>query len=268
MPNLPRPSPCFESRRAARRCQCGQATTEFVVVCLALVPIFFLFPLVLKYLDLFRTTEEASRYVAFESTVHLPGTPQTKSDEQMSQEVARRFFSNTEAQIRTGEKPIDDTAHRLPLWSDNRGHALINDFKKSVSATSKVEDFNWHAPTRFVWHDQMNLPEKNLVTGSVTVKPDNLPGLRYFDKLDLQVTRKTAVLVDAWSGRDEQAAKDVVQRMDILYSRKLAKPLETLADALEDLFGDPHIQTELQDEDWAHLPCDRVRHKDGSKTCR
>ena len=58
-------------RLAAAR-HAGQSAVEFLVLALALLPLFLLLPLLGKYLDLGHATEHAARYVAFESAIAGP----------------------------------------------------------------------------------------------------------------------------------------------------------------------------------------------------
>ena len=68
--------------------QTGQSTVEFIVVSLVLVPLFLIVPLLGKYIDLAQTTLVASRYVAFEGTVHHSSSLSGwKTDAELATEV-------------------------------------------------------------------------------------------------------------------------------------------------------------------------------------
>ena len=99
--------------RASER-QAGQATTEFVVLCLALVPIALIVPLLGKYIDLMHATEAASRYVAFEGTVHHSSTG-WKGDAVLSEEVRRRFSASRNRRFSAATSPPTSTTSETCL---------------------------------------------------------------------------------------------------------------------------------------------------------
>jgi hypothetical protein len=47
--------------------QHGQALVEFLVASMAIVPLFFLIPVIIKYQGINNSTQLASRYVAFDA---------------------------------------------------------------------------------------------------------------------------------------------------------------------------------------------------------
>lgn len=114
----------------------GQATVEFVVAALVLVPLFIAIPLLGKYADLFQATEAASRYVAFEGMARNSSSS-WKSDAELSLEVRRRFFSNSDAPVKTGDAAGDFTANRNPMWSDNAGRPLLAKFEDDVKVSDR-----------------------------------------------------------------------------------------------------------------------------------
>lgn len=112
-------------RRAGR--QRGQSTVEFVVLALALVPLLLIVPLLGKYMDIAQTAAMASRYVAFEgSWRHGSSKDDWKTDPELAREVRRRFFSNSDAPIKTDDTAGDFNAHRNTLWFDHRGAPLLH----------------------------------------------------------------------------------------------------------------------------------------------
>jgi hypothetical protein len=89
--------------RAARQ-QHGQALTEFLVVALAVIPLFLLIPVIAKYQDINNATQMASRYVAFDAmTRNDTVSSGWKPVDQLAAEVRRRFFSNPDAPIKTDD---------------------------------------------------------------------------------------------------------------------------------------------------------------------
>lgn len=88
----------------------GQSTTEFLVLALVLVPLFLSLPLLGKYLDLTHATEQAARYVAFETAIQGPARP-TPGAGTLASEVRQRFFSLPQAPILSRSGEASATAH-------------------------------------------------------------------------------------------------------------------------------------------------------------
>src|SRR5438045_2219743 len=97
--------------------QRGQATTEFAVLALALVPIFIAIPLIGKYIDVNQAAEQASRYVAFEAAARNTSSS-WKTDAEIAVELRRRFFRHSDARVTTNDVAGDFAAHRNPVWTD------------------------------------------------------------------------------------------------------------------------------------------------------
>lgn len=188
--------------------QAGQSTVEFVVLSFVLVPLLLIVPLVGKHMDLAQTSAMASRYVAFEATVHhSSSTDGWKSDAVLAQEVRRRFFSNSDAPVKTGDVAGDFNAHRNTVWFDHHSAPLLPDFANNVGVETRRE--NLSQPFGTVFAGSLGLPTENLHTGTVTVKVANVADLVPFDTLNLTMARHTALLADPWaaSGPNQVKAK-------------------------------------------------------------
>lgn len=221
-----------KSQRLGR--QRGQSTVEFVVLSLVMVPLLLIVPLLGKYMDIAQTTAEASRYTAFEGTVrHSSSTAGWKSDSELATEVRRRFFSNSDAPIKTNDVAGDFNAHRNTLWFDHRGNPLLQDFAKNVGVETQKDSLSQPFGALA---GNFNLPQRNLYTGRVTVKVADIAGLSPFDSIGLSMTRGTTVLVDPWaaSGPDQVTAK--VQGAGLLFPYQ---PLEVIAQPLAVLMSNP-----------------------------
>lgn len=238
----------------------GQATAEFLVACLVLLPMLVLVPMVGKYIDLTHAAEQASRYVAFEGTVHLPGSAQWKSDATLAADVRRRFFSESSSQVRTGEAAADIDEQRNVLWASPWGRTMLPERGNNIAATASLASFNQHALSRPQWHADMRLPDSNVVTGLVTVRPVNLNDLPApFDRLGLSISRRTVVLADAWTGRDDHAARHVVERMERFYPINAFPPIvREMTTHFSGLLGDQELPFGLRPESYRLLPCDRL----------
>ena len=225
----------IETTRLRTR-QTGQSTVEFVVLSLVMVPLLLIVPLLGKYMDIAQTTAEASRYTAFEGTIrHSSSTPGWKSDGELATEVRRRFFSNSDAPIKTNEVAGDFNAHRNTLWFDHRGNPLLQDFAKNVGVETQKDSLSQPFGALA---GNFNLPQRNLYTGRVTVKVADIAGLLPFDSIGLSMTRGTTVLVDPWeaSGPDQVTAK--VQGAGPLFPYQ---PLEFIAQPLAVVMSNPAL---------------------------
>ncbi len=195
-------------RNGHARREAGASAIEFVVFSLALVPLFLIMPLLGKYLDLAQTTEIASRYLAFEGTVRNTSSS-WKTDAELATEVRRRFFSNSDAPVKTNDAAGDFPGHRNPLWSDHRGAPLLARFADDVAVASAVESKD--APAAAVFSGDFDLPQENLYTGRVTVRPRNIAGLNPFNSLGLAISRSTTILADAWSAGSPAVVKSRIE---------------------------------------------------------
>ena len=120
--------------------QRGQSSVEFVALSFVLVPLMLIVPLLGKYMDIAQTAAVASRYVAFEGTTrHSSSIDGWKSDVELAQEIRRRFFSNSDAPIKTGDASGDFSAHRNTLWFDHRNDPLLPKFDQNVGVRTTTE---------------------------------------------------------------------------------------------------------------------------------
>jgi hypothetical protein len=226
----------------------GQAMTEFCVLMAALSPLVLLIPMLGRHLDLIHTADIASRYVAFESIAHDPLNGRLH-DEQIAADVARRFFSRSDATIRTGEAPSDAPAERNGLWVDHRAQPLLPDLRNRIGATTRAGARDPFPAARHWWSEGFDLRSRNLITGTVTVHPLWLP----------PIARTAALLVDDWSAL---GTRDVQLRIehagDFIYpSGELDSSLRLIGQ-LPRLLTDEPMKPGLKD--WEVLPCDRLEN--------
>lgn len=183
--------------------QRGQALTEFLVVAVALVPLFLLIPVIAKYQDIAHSTQMASRYAAFDSMVRNASQNSVKPLDQLQDEVRRRFFSNSDAPVKTNDVAGDFKANQNLFWRTPDDKPLIDKFTDVVVSRSSQNA----SDTR--WFEKKFLEQfggKGIGTVNVRVKLANLPaGLQFyepFDKINLEINRSTSVLVDGWTGKN------------------------------------------------------------------
>lgn len=219
-----------------RQRQRGQSTVEFVTLSFVMVPLLLIVPLLGKYMDIAQTTAVASRYTAFEGTVHHSSSAGGwKSDAQLAQEVRRRFFSNSDAPIKTNDTAGNFNAHRNTLWFDYHGTPLLSDFTKNVGVKTKPETLSQPFGALA---SSFKLPQANLYTGQVNVNIDNLvtDSLKPFNSIGLSISRSTTLLVDPWAASGPNQIRDKVQDLGLLFPYK---PLEVIAAPLGLLMSNP-----------------------------
>jgi hypothetical protein len=244
----------------------GQSTTEFAVLALALVPLFIIIPLLGTYLDMAQTTEVAARYVAFEGTVRNSAST-WKTDAELADEVRRRFFSNSDAPIKTNDIAGNFAANRNPLYSDYTGKPLLANFATDVGVSTLVESKAALAAAAYSGQNGFKLGKDNLYTGTVTVKPRNVAALAVFDSIDLTMSRSTTVLVDSWEAASPQVVKNKIESdgrsLAYLIGGGLADPVnpglkgigQTFAPFLKGVLEPPIDVGNVNPE---VVPCDRL----------
>ena len=195
----------------------GQAAVEFIVLALALIPLFLLFPMIAKYQDLSHTTQMASRYVAFDAITRndIQSRDGWKPEAQLADEVRRRFYSNTDAPIKTGDVAGDFDVNRNLFWRDPYGNPLIarfNDVGVSFGPNAGIHAGGFDAVaddgTAFnrlpiANAENIGLQSRGVYTANVSVALTNLPAglqaIKPFDQIDLSIRRHTSLLFDSWS---------------------------------------------------------------------
>jgi hypothetical protein len=194
----------------SRPSQHGQASVEFVVLSLVLVPLILIVPLLGKYMDIAQTTAVASRYVAFEGAArHTSSSQGWKTDAELTQEVQRRFFSNSDAPIKTKDTAGDFNAHRNTLWFNHRGDPLLPTFNTSVNVGTSKEGMS--QPFGALFAGSFGLSQDNLYIGRVNVNIADVVGLQPFDTLGLTIARSTTLLADPWAAGGPATVRSKIQ---------------------------------------------------------
>lgn len=221
-------------RVASLAAQRGQALTELVVMCLVLVPLFLLMPVVAKYQDISYATQMASRYVAFDAIARNDGMSSWKPVSQLEDEVRRRYFSNSDAPIKTGDVAGDFKANRNLFWSDQNGAPLISNFSdvkvtfgaagagatQSAGFAAASDDTPFSMPVPINVREQLGLLANGVLTAKVSVKLADLPApagnpaqtYETFKNIGLTITRGTSVVVDTWTAADPATAESRIYK--------------------------------------------------------
>jgi len=226
------------------------------VLALVLVPLFIVIPLLGKYLDIWQTTEVASRYVAFEAITRNTSNS-WKTDAELGMEVRRRFFSNSNAPIKTGDGAGNVLPHRNPLWTDARGNPLLAQFESAVQVNTK-DNFRAAPEATAFFGPLLGLPDHNWYEGAVTVKVANIANFRPFDNINLIATRRTALLVDSWTAKNFHQVRSAIENGGPpVYPLETFKLIVELIGTLPQALFDPPLK--VGELEWDVVPCDRLK---------
>jgi hypothetical protein len=219
--------------------QCsGQALTEFLLVSLAILPLFLLIPLIGKYQDIATSTQLASRYLAFDAANRDPGA-RPRDESQLASEVRRRYFAQPGAAIETDD-PLDGNTDRgmsvNPAWTNPHGGPLIHSttdvaisfgVASSILASDGFQPASDGTPFNLVplaKASRAELPSRGIYRANVAVPLAHLDGsnplLEPFDRIDLRIARQTSVVINGWPA----SSGDQVQQR----SGKLSAPIPAL----------------------------------------
>lgn len=232
------------STRRRRRPHRGQALVEFLAIAAAVLGLFLLMPLIGKYQDIAHATHMASRYAAFDATVHNDAAGAFKSEQQLAGEIRRRYFSRSDAPIKTGDVAGDFGAHRNPLWSDPSGNPLIRRFADVAisfgdsqapshsGAFRSSQDGLPFSAVPLANHSRLGLRARGIYRANISVPlaklPSGITSYTPFDSIDLRITRQTSVLIDPWAAHSVQQTMDRFGRL---------APLNSSFSAVETLLG-------------------------------
>ena len=280
---VPAPGPCQRLVLGGSR-QKGQALAEFLVVAVALVPLFLLMPMIGKYHDLSHATQLASRYAAFDATSfgNTDGHNPWKPPQQLADEIRRRFYSNSDAPIKTGDVAGDFDANRNHTWRDPYGNPLIRRFSDvtvafGTAATTQAGGFDAGIGSDGVPFNRVPLANANTIglaangvyTANVAVALANLPqGIKSvvpFDAIDLRIARHTSLLFDPWSAATTQSTEKRVARLAPVGTAVSAlSPLIDLAITVLDMRQVETPKFSTLDEWRDVVPADRLKHAEPS----
>lgn len=217
----------------------GSAMTEFAVLCLVMVPMFSIMPLLGKVSDMNQTTIQASRFAAWERTVH---DEEEKSDDRLAVEVSNLFFSRPDEMVRTNEDLLTGNDHENNLWS---GYGVVDSKQNRLLAAdgsglkSYVETSNESLPgvvsgtltgginTVISAMADLNsgatwdLEENGLYVAKVGTNVNSnvfLSGAKDCsnsenDEVFACIRRRNAILVDSWASSDSEQVKSRVKAL-------------------------------------------------------
>jgi hypothetical protein len=183
----------------------GQAITEFLVMGLVLIPLFFGIYYTARYADVKHAAIQASRYSAFERT--WDPLRQIKSDPVLQQETRARFF--TSINRNSGQLRFDDGTVNLPaasnhvaLWHDARHNQLITNYS-NIGITTQNRAVNLGGAvgiaSNLIARPLFNLPTSELIVSQVVVPVANIAHFEPLRNLNLSLAAQAAVGGSAWN---------------------------------------------------------------------
>jgi hypothetical protein len=260
--------------------QKGQALTEFLVAAVAILPLFLLIPIIAKYQDINHATLAASRYVAFDAASRNGETGTWKSEAALADEVRRRFFSNPDAPIKTGDVAGDFKAHQNLFWRNPRSSPMIEEIGRDVTVSFGTGNGATHSTafsaandaSFYVYRSALGLNAPGIYTGNVSVAVANvvndLEFYKPFDALNLRMVRGTSLLINSWAaaGPGNDTAAHVESRISasplVFPSASLAGPTAVVGALITTIDAPGGLQPPQlgQLDFWRDLvPADRLR---------
>ncbi len=201
----------------------GQAITEFVVMCLMMVPLFLAIVYVGKYADTKQTAIEASRYAVWERAVD-PASAH-KSDTQIQQEMEVRIIGNggrnngllqsTDASVSSSTNDADYN----PLWFD-QGHkrmlgkftdaTIVNGIQNTSVPTNGTTSGLASAvgSTEAAW---LKLDNKGWLRADVNIPLVNVD-FAPLSNINFAAGATTVMYGDAWNAGGSAAVKQTTER--------------------------------------------------------
>lgn len=227
------PSSCRRHRSCCRLR--GQASVELLVIALVLLPLLLILPMLGKLADLSHASAFASRYLAFEASIHHGDSADGwKSPALLEAEVSQRFFSDSSTAVRSitaANAANADAAN--PLWSGLHGGSLLGQpAQVEVSRSAAI------APSGAFFASALQLPADRLYRSDVQITVAPLASLPPFDTLGLEIRRHAVLSIDSWAA----ASPDVVRQRLRATPNQLSgpfpfRPLQTLAQGLGPVVG-------------------------------
>jgi len=262
MPSFNRISelPPIRRLRAARSRQRGQALTEVAFsALLVLIPVFAIGWALYAYGQARTTALNGARYAAWERTVWRanagPGpVTAVRSTKQIEDFMVERFFAKPEAAIKSqydtstkaknadlpsfysvhnGDKVVDieKSASQAQAGEAARPTLTLRDNGTTTSSIGKAYDMVAKAMSA-LGGEKMRLEDKGLYVAEVRANLNGIRHLQVFDRLNLNITQRAAVLTDAWSagGRkhEEAIVKPLVPASRLQGLVDLFEPLTTV----------------------------------------
>jgi len=230
----------------------GHALTEFALLGVVITPLLLGIPLLGKYLDLMHETEKATRSTMDEAIVQ-GAAGAWPTDDELLLAVRRNGFGPIDAPIRFAGS--ERAAAGNPLWVDAAGRPLVTAYADALTVQSSRSDLPSLTATA-LHRDSLGLSTNNLFQSTVTLRADDLPGVQPFAIRGLAISRKGAILTDAWTARNPDDVRARIEHSLITYPIGAVKDILNVPGMAPTLLRDPPMR--VGDFDWEVVPCDRL----------
>ena len=183
----------------------GQATVEFLVALLVMIPLFFGMHYFARYSDVKHSAIQASRYVAFERTWDPNGV--AKSAAQLQEETRARFFTpiSTNSGLiayRDSTAQLNPDSGRVPLWSDLEYKRLLRNFSDVSVREINTGNLN-NGPVgqlqQAIGTKVFKLPAGGVMRAEVTVPLSNIAHFDVLRDINIGLPGATAIGNGVWN---------------------------------------------------------------------
>ncbi len=212
--------------------QRGQAVAEMLIAStFLLVPLLLIMTLLMKYIDMASTVQQAARYAAFQRTIFMSNNSlrgaavATRSNVQIENAVRMRFFSAGVNDINNGQNQGTATFAALSLWKDTTNQPMVA--AASAASLGLTDDSSPSKPDQTVGTILkplqslgvgFNLNFNGLMTANISLKPNPPNGNLGYDNLatpslyaallgTLVFSAHDTVLADGWSAANPANVK-------------------------------------------------------------
>lgn len=202
----------------------GQATVEFLVALLVMVPLFFGMYYFARYSDVKHSAIQASRYVAFERA--WDPTESAKSKAQLAEEARARFFVPTSVNdgtivYRQTTVALNPDRDRVPLWSDATYKPLLTEYGSIGVTEANAGSLNTGVVGKLqnVAASAFGMPVGGVVRAEVTVPLQNIAHFDVLRDINIGLPGATAIGLGAWNASGAkggpQSVCDAVKRATV-----------------------------------------------------
>lgn len=188
--------------------QSGQATVEFIVACLVMIPFFFGIYYFAKYSDIKQAAIQASRYAAFERSWDPSGN--IKSDQVIKAELQARFFSE-QAKINYHDSPAKANTKQVELWSQADQKKLISNATDVTLFFENTKKFNHFAINKMETLGSLfNLPKTNIVQAQIEVPLVNVAHFEPLKNINIKMPAAVAIGTGSWNASGSKTGDESV----------------------------------------------------------
>lgn len=196
----------------------GQALSEMLLVLLALLPLWWLIPMLDKYQQLSHATLLASRYAAWDDT-WFPSidSSRAKPDTQRTQEVWSRLLGNPWQSVISTQAGARMQATEHPGWRSTDGSPLLHAHGLRLQVNRQALPLPLFDSMGSAGPATMGWPDTGLTVATVTLDVANLPSgvslLEPFDHLNLQMQARTALMHGSGTARTPVVVEQQLNRL-------------------------------------------------------